>query len=209
MVKRESFFKHIEDQNPAIVACVDTRFGNKLEAEVKNWSTKYACHFSSFNSRARGIAIFVHKKSPIKVTKLIGDRGGNFIIVRIEQNMNSFLLCVLYGPSEDNPGFFSRLFALLNDYNEQFLVCGDFNVTLSHSLDNLNYTAPRSPLSRAELNNIITENNLIDIQRAFWGHDKKYTWIRKGGGTESKTRFFPSFRIFISSSLQHRNNCSV
>ena len=175
MTKRESFFKHIDDQRPSIIACVDTRFGSKLEGEVKNLSTKYVCHFSSFNSRARGIAIFVNKKSPIKVNKLRGDQGGNFIILRVEQNKSSFLLCVLYGPSEDNPAFFSRLFSVLNDYNEQYLVCGDFNVTLSQSLDNLNYTAARSPQSRRELNNIIEENNLIDIQRAYWGHDKKYT----------------------------------
>ena len=82
-VKRESFFRHIEELNPTIVACVDTRFGNKLESEVKNWSTKYTCHFASFNSRARGIAIFVNRRSPIKVTKLAGDRGGNYIIVKI------------------------------------------------------------------------------------------------------------------------------
>ena len=77
------------------------------------------CYFSSYNSRTRGIAVYVDKKASITVNKLRADAGGNYILLRVKQDKNTFILCVLYGPSEDNPGFFSNLFSILDDLNEQ------------------------------------------------------------------------------------------
>lgn len=203
-IKRRAFFDHVEKADSDIICLVDTRFSDNTQDYIRN-ETNRICYFNNFNNQntaSRGVAILVRKSCPIKITMQNKDNNGNLLWVKCEYEGREFLLCVLYGPSEDDPYFFQNLF----DYYSQsgisdVILCGDFNVTLDHTKDNRGYAQPRGVRSRETLNSLMNETGIIDVFRAIHGRSKQYTWARIGGAQRARLDMFLSsetIRPFIT-----------
>ena len=108
------------------------------------------------------------------------------------------LLCGVYGPNEDSPQFFRMLEAQLELQTESdILICGDFNVTINHQRDNINYQRPRNNRARVELVEIMNRQEIVDVFRVIHGEVKKYSWENDVGPQRARLDYF-----LISSGLQ-------
>ena len=61
---------------------------------------------------------------------------GNLIIIACKYDDHEFILANIYGPNEDDPEFFERLFERLSNlHSPNVLIIGDFNVTIDFTRD--------------------------------------------------------------------------
>ena len=68
---------------------------------------------STFDSKAKGVAIMVNKRVHFTTSKIIADKNGKYIIVPGLLYHNPVLFVNIYAPNFDNPDFRNRLFATL------------------------------------------------------------------------------------------------
>ena len=151
-IKRQGFIEHIKKLKPTILVTVDSRVGPQTEREIRNNTLDFKCFFSSFSTQSRGITAYISNDSPITVTKLYADTEGNVLNLKIKDNENVYVLCCIYGPNRDDPAFFQENIDRLVAYNLPFIMTGDFNTTLCHEKDNLNYISERNKESRRRIN---------------------------------------------------------
>ena len=120
-----------------IICLSDTRFDSNSEMLFCNM-TNYNCFFSSHNSQSRGVAILASKQRDFSFHDVIRDPEGNYIIIKIECDQKTFVIANIYGPNQDNPLFFETLFEHILSLNTpEYLITGDFNVTINHNLDTM------------------------------------------------------------------------
>ena len=189
-LKRKCYLEHIKKLNPTIAVTVDSRVGPSTERSIRNNMSDYNCFFSSFSTQARGISVYIDKKSTLKISKLYADKEGNVLNLKIKDNEHVFVLCCIYGPTRDDPVFFEENINRLTAYDCPYIMTGDFNTTLCHAKDNLNYVEERNKESRRRLNELMREHELIDVQRCFWGEERRYTYISKSGPQMGRLDFF-------------------
>ena len=67
---------HLEHWKPHVICMTDTRLCDRSEQRIRN-NTDYSCYFNSKDSQSRGIAIFIKKNYPLKVTNIKRDNQGN------------------------------------------------------------------------------------------------------------------------------------
>lgn len=65
---------------------------------------------SSFNSKARGVAILISKSVPFTQTKIISDKDSRYFIILGTIYQIPVLLVNVYAPNFDNPSFSNTLF---------------------------------------------------------------------------------------------------
>ena len=63
--------------------------------------------------------------------------------------------------------------------NENFIICGDFNLVLCPELDYCNYLHVNNPKSREKVLELIEERSLIDPYRQLYPDSFRYTWRKK------------------------------
>ena len=163
-------------KRPDILIIADTRLSKDIETVVKaEWGGH--AHFSSFTSQARGVAIFMRKDFPVKVLDSFKDKEGNILSLLLEIETKKVLVQGTYGPSKDNPSFYSEeCFKKLEIWDPNFAIfVGDWNIALDYSKDTLNYNGYNNPRVRVELQNKIAEFDLIDIWRELHPTEKKFT----------------------------------
>ena len=181
---------HLEHLNPHVICMTDTRLCDRSEQRIRN-NTDYTCFFNSKDSQSRGIAIFIKKNYPLKVTNIKKDNNGNVLCLECTFEDKKFVLAGIYGPNTDTPSFFNDLYDLVNSYNlDSHLICGDFNVTLNHEIDNRNYVQPRNTMSRQALKELMTANFTIDCYRACHGNKIFYTWKNWQGNKRARLDMF-------------------
>ena len=64
------------------------------------------------------------------------DNTGICIALDITKKEKRITLINIYGPNNDNPQFFLNILKCIEEFeNDQYLICGDFNLVLSQDLD--------------------------------------------------------------------------
>ena len=183
---------HLEHADPDIICLIDTRIDSRSEVRIRN-HTNYTCHFNNKDSQSRGVAVLIKKNHPIIIDEIKKDLNGNIMCLRCNYEDRLFVLSIIYGPNSDQPLFFHNLYEMINSYGlENHIICGDYNVTLNHELDNLNYVQPRNPRSRKMLLELMEENFSIDCFRELHGNKKCYTWKNWQGNKRARLDMFLS-----------------
>ena len=94
---------------------------------------------SSFNSKARGTAILIHKRIQFASSGAISDPQGRYVIVPGRILQTPVILVNLYAPNWDDVGFVQQLVCKLPDLNYHFLILGgDFNCVIDPNLNRSN-----------------------------------------------------------------------
>ena len=106
---------------------------------------------TSFNSKARGVAILIHKRTQFIPTSSISDPNGRYLIVTGTIQQTPVLLVNVYAANFDDAGFANRLPSSLPALNECWLIFGGgLNCGINPVLDR---SSPRlahpSSMSRA------------------------------------------------------------
>ena len=143
------------------------------------------------------------KTCPIKILSQHNDASGNLLWLKCMYEENSLLLCVIYGPNEDSPEFFDRIFEFYEQANiSDCIITGDFNVTINYDLDNYRYVQPRNVRARECLHEWMSDLGFIDTYRCLHGDKRMFTWTKKGGPQRARLDIFlttESLRPYITS----------
>lgn len=129
-VKRSRIFSHLKKLNTEIAFLQETHLTMVDQIRLKkNWVGQ--TFHSSFNVRARGAAIIIHKKIVFTPSKIISDPQGRYIIVSGCLCNTPVVLVSVYAPNWDDVGFIKKLLSLLPDLNSHKLIlAGDLNTVV-------------------------------------------------------------------------------
>ena len=137
--KRRDVLDFLQNQNYSIICLQDTHFTKNLENVItKEWG--YKVFFSSFDSRSRGVAIFMRNNFEFTIHNTFKDNNGNILLLDIEIEKHRITLVNLYGPNNDDPNFYENLTNTVLQYgNNNIMMVGDWNLLLDPSIDGVNY----------------------------------------------------------------------
>lgn len=188
--KRKKIIGHLQQLNTRIAFIQETHL--KLSDHLKlrfGWVGQI--YHSSFNSKARGVAILVHKNVPLSVTNVISDPNGRFIIVSGKISGNGIVLVNVYGPNWDNEDFFKKLFFSLPDLNgSQLIIGGDFNCCLDPLLDRSSNKPHHLSKSSKAIHMFMEQYKVSDVWRYFNPDAKQFSFFSPVHGTFSRIDFF-------------------
>lgn len=74
---------------------------------------------SNYNSRQRGVAIMINNKIKFNHNNTILDPEGRYIVINISIDSNPLTIVNLYGPTNDDPSFFTVFSLSLKTYPAQ------------------------------------------------------------------------------------------
>ena len=151
IVKRTDVFNYLKKKQCNIYCLQDTHFTCENEKSIRS-SWDYECYFSSFTSNARGTAILFNNNFEFNILKEKRDINGNYLVLDINVDKINFTLVSIYGPNDDNPQFYENIMSIVEEFgNENFIICGDFNLVLCPELDYCNYLHVNNPKSREKV----------------------------------------------------------
>ena len=97
------------------------------------------------------------------MSKVIADKMGRYLIIQGNLFTESLVLVNIYAPNTDDPKFFSELFLLLASLQGQYLMAGDWNVTLNPVKDRSTHLDKTHSKSREVIHQFAKDLNLRDI----------------------------------------------
>lgn len=119
---------------------------------------------SSFNSKARGVAILVNKNIPITVQETIDDPLGRYVLINSLIYSEQWTLLNLYAPNYDDISFIQDIFLKVSGGREHILIGGDFIFCLDPILDK-SATSIAMSKSALETLSFMKDLNLTDVWR--------------------------------------------
>ena len=176
--KRKDVFQYLRQKKYDIYFLQDTHFDSKQELQIRSeWG--YECHFSSFSSQSRGVAILLNNTFDFKAQVIVSDPHGNFLIISLKTMEKEFTLINVYGPNRDKPEFYLNIKQKILERNLQNIIWGgDWNLVLNPNMDYHNYRNNNNHKAQEKVIEIIEEINLIDIWREINPEMLRYTWRR-------------------------------
>ena len=124
------------------------------------------------------IAIF-NSNFEFKFHSFFNDQNGYMLILDIEIDEHRITFATIYGPNNDDPGFYESLKRKIVEIgNNDIIINGDFNLLLTPAIDGINYNID-NPNARITVLRMMSELNLYDVWREENLEKKVNTWKRK------------------------------
>ena len=141
-----------------------------------------------------------------KVIKEKNDVNGNYLALDLAIEKQRITLLTLYGPNIDSPDFFYDIMNLIEDFgNENYIICGDFNLVLNPHIDCYNYSCINNPKARDKVLHIIEEWSLVDPFRELHPDLRRYTWRKRTPFKQSRLDFY----LFYDNMLTNLKSCEI
>lgn len=170
----------------------DTHFQNKLEKQIRaEWG--YECYFASHSSQSRGVCILFNNNFDFKVKRVIKDTQGNFILIIIQTMGKEIMLVNIYGPNNDDPGFYINLQHTIEGLHVQDIIMGgDWNLVMNPVLDYPNYKRNNNVKAQEMVIEMAGELELVDVWREINPETLRvrYTWSRNNPIQQGRLDFF-------------------
>ena len=164
--KRKDVFSYLKSKQYNIYCLQDTHFTYEQENIIRSeWGLE--CVFSSYKSNSRGVAILFNNNFEVKILREKKDVDGNLLCLDLEIDNVRLTLLTIYGPNIDSPWFYDKVSDILHEFNnENYIICGDFNLVLDSDLDyDEGYRHVNNPRARDKVIDIIDNFNLVDVCR--------------------------------------------
>uniref|UniRef100_A0A8C7XGJ8 Reverse transcriptase domain-containing protein n=1 Tax=Oryzias sinensis TaxID=183150 RepID=A0A8C7XGJ8_9TELE len=189
-IKRKKVISHLKQLNTKIAFLQETHL--KVADHLKmrfGWVGQL--YHSSFNSKARGVAVLIHKSVPFSVTEVISDPNGRYIIVSGRICGKSLTLVNVYGPNFDSEDFFKKLFlSIPNLNNSQLVMGGDFNCCLNPTLDRSSSKPYSVSKSSKAIQLFMSQYGVTDVWRHFNPNVKHFSFFSPVHSSFSRIPFF-------------------
>ena len=134
-VKRSKVLSHLRKLEAHIIYLQETHLKVVDHTRLrKNWIGQI--YHSTFQAKARGTAILIHKSVPFICSNVLADPNGRYIVVTGKIHSIPLILTNIYAPNWDDYHFFRTFFSKLTDIGTHSLILGgDFNcwINLQHS----------------------------------------------------------------------------
>ena len=106
--KRRDVLQYLRQSNYSIICLQDTHFTQSNERRIQQeWG--YKAYFNSFDSKSRGVAIFLNNNFEFTVHNSFSDRSGNVLMLDVEILDKRITIVNIYGPNKDEPLFYDNL----------------------------------------------------------------------------------------------------
>jgi len=188
-IKRKKMLTYLKRQKVDIAFIQESHLTDSEHLKLcRDWVGNV--FYSSFSSKARGVALLINKHLNFKLNSVEKDQNGRFLLVDCEINRNKMSLVNIYGPNYDDPLFFNNLIMKLATIGGQCVVGGDFNLVLNPLLDR---SLPKtSSLSKAAtaLNQGMKDIGIIDVWRNRNPNQKDFSFFSPTHNTHSRIDMF-------------------
>lgn len=145
---------------------------------------------SLFNSKARGVAILIHRSIPFISSNIIADRNGRYVIVTGSLFNTPLVLANIYAPNINDPQFFVNFFSTLPSVNSHHLVIGgDLNCCL-HNLDTTSNRTSANYKVAEVINTFLRDYGISDIWRTLNPNARGYSFFSPVHYTFSRIDYF-------------------
>ena len=135
--------------------------------------------YSHHTSESAGVCILLPRKKPYCFKKFRSDCEGRIIICEIQICETPIVICNIYAPNKDEPRFFVRVLEMLQEFAENKIIIGDFNMVMDVKLDrkdsDLNHKNSLEILKNAN-----DEFLLTDVWRDRNPLKKRFSWFKPG-----------------------------
>jgi exonuclease III len=161
------------------------------------------CYKLYLNStkESRGVGIAIKRCIAQEVKKVIMDfQNENYILLDIVIKGKRLTLGAVYGPNENNVGFYNKLREDIESLGQETIIGGDFNTIQCHEQDELNVDRvgrgriPNIQNSRI-INTWIAENFLIDPFRTLYPLQRETSYIPFRAGDGNVRREYGTTRL--------------
>ena len=149
--------------------------------------------FSHGTNHSKGVMILINPSLECKIERVISDKNGRFIILKLSLDQQSIVLVNIYAPNDINQQitFFSKLNPLLQEFaQENIIIGGDFNCTRS-SKDKMGGKPVTKKASVIKSIETLCESyNLRDIWRNQNPELSRFTWRNKSLKVQCRLDYF-------------------
>lgn len=165
-VKRSKVFTHLKRLNSDIVFLQETHLRTKDHHRLHCPWVSQVFH-SNFDSKARGVVIFISNKAQFSSTNIIADKNGRYLIVAGTLLQKRVLLVNVYAPNFDDADFANRLLSSLPFLNTHLLIFGgDLNCVFDPGMDRSNpRNLTQSAMSKT-FSDFMRQNGFVDPWRS-------------------------------------------
>lgn len=189
-VKRSKVLHHLHQLNAHIIFLQETHLKVSQHSSLRCRWVGQVFH-SSFQSKARGVAILLHRSVPFTCSNVIADRNGRYVIVSGRLFNTNVLLVNIYAPNWDNGDFFKSVFSTLPDMSSHMLIIGgDLNCWLDPHLDRSSTNPTALSTSARVVRTFMSDYAVSDPWRLFNPSSKVFSFFSPVHHTFTRIDYF-------------------
>lgn len=198
-IKTGKVFSHLNSLKANILFLQETHLCKDKEYKLKpNWISQV--YHAPFTTKARGVAILIHKNVPFILKSKVIDPNGRYILISGHIASYPVTLLNVYGPNSDDPSFFHKIFELLpDDKSSHIYIGGDFNCYLDPLVDRTSTNSPATKNTSKTLNNLMTSRNIIDVWRLKNPNKKEFSFYSAVHNSYTRIDYFLTEAVDLSS----------
>lgn len=197
-VKRKRVLDYLKKLKTEIVFIQESHLTKTEHQKLKReWVGQV--YASSFNSKARGAVILLHKNLPFSIGKPISDPAGRYVLIQGNMYSETWTLLNVYAPNHHDPSFIQELFLKVSECSGNILIGGDFNFCLDPVLDRSSNTVVTRTKSARSTMAFMKDLNLCDAWRHLHPTTRGYSFYSCPHNSHTRIDFF-----LTSNQLSHR-----
>ena len=203
----------------SIILLSDIRLGSSIpsinqiqKTFLVNPYCPYDFHYNS-TKNSRGVGILINHNLSAQVEQIFADEAENILVLKVTTTGKTFLLCSIYGPNHNDPGFFALLWDALAKYSSlPVIMGGDWNCTfssdpLSSNLDIMDMMALPNQKHSTLLSNLCDNFKLCDPFRSLYPKKREFSYTPRDKNKTNKSRL--DFFIISKSLSDIVSECSI
>lgn len=195
-IKRSRVFSHLRSLKTDIAFLQETHLCINDHFRMRKPWVGQIFH-SAFNSKSRGAAILINKRTQFLPDQIISDPHGRYVIVSGKLYQTSVVLVNVYAPNWDNPNFMTSLFSKIPNLDTHRLILGgDLNLVIDPKLDRSHPKVLIPSAMSKTLSSIMSQLGCIDAWRLRHPFLKEFSYFSKVHQSYSRIDYF-----FIDSAL--------
>jgi len=188
-IKRKKMLTYLKRQNVDIAFIQESHLTDTEHLKLRrDWVGNV--FYSSYSSKARGVALLINKHLNFKLNSVEKDKNGRFLLVDCEINRSKISLVNIYGPNYDDPLFFNNLTMKLATIGGQCVVGGDFNLVLNPLLDRSSPKTASLSKAAAALNQGMKDIGITDVWRNLYPNQRDFSFFSPMHNTHSRIDMF-------------------
>ena len=191
-IKRRTIFRWLHKQNHQVIFLQESYCSKDLAPVWENeWGGK--AFFSHGTNHSKGVITLINPSLNFKVEKVIPDKQGRFIILKLSLEENVIVLVNIYAPNDvaQQVAFFKSLNQQLEEFAQDTIVIGrDFNCALTSNDKRGGKPVFKKSAVIQEINTLCDLYNLSDIWRNLNKEKQCYTWRTKSFKIQCRLDFF-------------------
>jgi hypothetical protein len=149
----------------------------------KQFFSKNYKFFHNSTASSRGVGILINRKVFEQLLEEVADPNNNFLLLKVKLNTGIWVLGAVYGPNDNDRGFFADLSAGIRRLScDNTVIAGDWNSTwdprpVNQNLDVINMVSIPSRQGSLWLGQLAADTDMTDPYRVLYPIKKEFTYV--------------------------------